>query len=227
MQKLAVGAVAVVAVVGAGAGVAATKLRTPQQESKAVLDDVAGQLGVSPQQLTNAFKTALKNRVDQAVEDGLLTQQQANRLKTAIDKQEVPMLGPGLHRGGPGGGHHFGFRMHKLEAAAKYLGMSQEALDKALQNGKTLAQVAKDQGKSVDGLVDALLAEHKAKIAQAVKNGKLTQKEADEFTAGLEKRLTDLVNGRFPRFDRNGPRFHRFDGPRESSLRPVPLLPTY
>lgn len=139
------------------------------------------------------------------------------------------MLGPGLRRGGPGGGgHHHGFRMHKLDAAAKYLGMSQQALEKALED-KTLAQVAKDQGKSVDGLVDALLAEHKAKIAQAVKDGRLTQEDADDLTAGLEKRLTDLVNGRFPRFDReNGPRFHRFDGPRESgATRPVPLLPTY
>ena len=45
------------AVSGAGGAVAATKLRTPEQESRAVLNDVADQLGVTPERLSNAFKT--------------------------------------------------------------------------------------------------------------------------------------------------------------------------
>lgn len=231
MQKLAVGVVAAVAVVGAGTGVAATQLRSPEKENKAVLDDVAGQLGVTSDQLTNALKTALKNRIDQAVKDGLLTQQEANRIKARIDRQDVPMLGPAFGfraHAGPGERHfRFGFRAHKLEGAAKYLGMSEEALRNALEDGKTLAQVAKDRGKSVDGLVDTLLADAKARIAEDVKKGELTQKQADEFTAGLEKRLTDLVNGRFPRLARPGHRPFHFKF-RESGLgpAPIPLLPT-
>ena len=39
-----------------------------------MLNDVAGQLGVTPERLSNAFKTALKNRIDQAVKDGHLTE---------------------------------------------------------------------------------------------------------------------------------------------------------
>ncbi|MGH2931836.1 MAG: hypothetical protein ACRDKK_03145, partial [Gaiellaceae bacterium] len=77
IQKIAVGAVLALAVSGAGAAVAATKLRSPEQESRAVLNDVAGQLGVTPERLSNAFKTALKNRIDQAVKDGHLTQAEA------------------------------------------------------------------------------------------------------------------------------------------------------
>jgi polyhydroxyalkanoate synthesis regulator phasin len=217
MQKIAVGAVAAVAVMGAGAGVAATKLRSPEQESKAVLNDVAGQLGVTPERLTNAFKTALKNRVDQAVKDGRLTKAEGDRIKAEIDRQSVPMLGPGFRPHGPGG-----FRMHwnhGLEDAAKYLGTTEAALRTQLENGKTLAQVAKDRGKSVDGLVDALVAEKRAHIQQHVKEGRLTQAQANEFLQGIRARVTDMVNGRFaPAFGRG---FRRDDGNRPSLFLPT------
>ena len=219
MQKIAVGAVAADAVMGAGAGVAATKLRSPEQESKAVLNDVAGQLGVTPERLTNAFRTALKNRVDQAVKDGRLTKAEGDRIKAEINRQAVPMLGPGFRPHGPGG-----FRMHRahhgLADAAKYLGMTEAALRTQLGNGKTLAQVAKDRGKSVDGLVDALVAEKRAHIQQHAKEGRLTQAQANEFLQGIRARVTDMVNGRFaPAFGRG---FRRDDDGNRPSL----FLPT-
>jgi polyhydroxyalkanoate synthesis regulator phasin len=197
IQKIAVGGALVLAVSGAGGAVAATKLRTPEQESRAMLNDVAGQLGVTPERLSNAFKTALKNRIDQAVKDGHLTQAEATSMKAAIDRESVPMLGPGFgfRHGGPG---HF--RGHQgLEAAAKYLGMTEAALRTQLQSGKTLAQVAKDRNKSVDGLVTALVAEKKARIEQAVKDGHLSPAQADELVAGIKEHVTAMVNGRFER----------------------------
>ena len=186
------------AVSGAGGAVAATKLRSPEQERQAVLNDVAGQLGVTPERLSNAFKTALKNRIDQAVKDGHLTQAQANRMKAAIDSESVPMLGPGFgfRHGGPG---HFGRGHHGLEAAAKYLGMTEAALRAQLESGKTLAQVAKNRNKSADGLVTALVAEKKARIEQAVKDGHLSQAQANELVAGIKEHVTAMVNGRFER----------------------------
>jgi polyhydroxyalkanoate synthesis regulator phasin len=198
IHKIAVGGALVLAVSGAGGAVAATKLRTPEQENRAVLNDVAGQLGVTPQRLSNAFKTALKNRIDQAVKDGHLTQAEATRMKAAIDRESVPMLGPGFgfRHGGPG---HFGRGHHGLEAAAKYLGMTEAALRAQLQGGKTMAQVAKDRNKSVDGLVTALVADKKARIEQAVKDGHLTQAQANELVAGIKEHVTAMVNGQFER----------------------------
>jgi hypothetical protein len=196
IQKIAVGGALVLAVTGAGGAVAATKLRTPEQENRAVLNDVAGQLGVTPERLSNAFKTALKNRIDQAVKDGHLTQAEATRMKAAIDRESVPFLGPGFRHGGPG---HFRRGHHGLEAAAKYLGITEAALRTQLESGKTLAQVAKDRNKSVDGLVTALVAEKKARIEQAVNDGQLSQARADELLANLKQHVTAMVNGRFER----------------------------
>jgi hypothetical protein len=230
IQKIAVGVVALVAVSGAGAAVAATQLRSPEQESRAVVNDAAAQLGVTPERLTNALKTALKNRIDEAVEDGRLTQEEGNELKRAIDEEDVPMLGPGFGKRlfgpgfGPGlekrhvGPHHFGH----LDVAAEYLGMTEAALREALEDGKTLAQVARDRNKSVDGLVDALVAQKRERINDAVEDGDLTRAQANEILEDVRGMVTDMVNGRFPRFD-GKPRFHWFGRPPE---RPA-LLPTY
>ena len=204
-HKLALGIALVFSVVAVGGAIGATKL-TPKQENEAVIDDAAKQLGVDPADLSNALKQALKNRVDAAVKDGRLTKQMGEAMKKRIDAGAVPLfgLGPRFDRE-----HGRGFFFHgKLEAAAMYLGMSEEQLRDALSNGKTLAQVARDHGKSVDGLVDAMLANVQQKLDDAVKAGRLTNAERNDMVAGLKKRITNLVNGRFPMPP--GPGFHHF-----------------
>ena len=71
-SKIAAGAGAALAVVGAGAAVAADRL-TPKVESQAIVNDAAKQLGVDPAKLSAALEQALKNRIDAAVKDGRLT----------------------------------------------------------------------------------------------------------------------------------------------------------
>src|SRR5829696_1303339 len=159
---------ALVVVVGAGAAIGATGALSPKDESQAVVDDAAKQLGVQPSQLTAALKQALKNRVDAAVAAGRLTQAQGTELKARI------------HAG--------------LDAAAAYLGMTETQLHTALESGKTLAQVAKSKGKSVDGLVAAMVADEKAELAAAVKAGRLTQAQANAIQSDLKGRITDMVN---------------------------------
>jgi hypothetical protein len=198
-NTLAVGAAALVAVVGSAGAIAATGALSPQEESRAVLDDVAERLGVESSELGDAIKAALKARVDAAVDAGRLTEAQAAELKERIDSDEVPLFG--LGRGGPGRGH-FG----DLDAAASYLGVTEEALRTELAEGRTLAEVAEAEGKSVDGLVDALVAAAKEDLQQAVADGRLTDAQRDDIVATLESRITAKVNGERG-FGRGGPGF--------------------
>ena len=195
-HHIAIGVVAALSVVGVGGAIAATQL-TPGQESRAVIDDAARQLGVEPNELSNALKQALKNRLDEAVRDGRLTEEQARRMKERIDAGDAPLfgLGPrGLHGPGHGLGHGPRGAFHaKFEAAAEYLGMTEDQLRNELRNGKTLAQVARDRNKAVDGLIDALVADVREKLG------------AENVPADLRRRITDMVNGRF----RPPPRLHR------------------
>jgi hypothetical protein len=201
MNKIAVGAVALTATVGAGGAIAATQL-SPRQESQAVVNDAAEQLGVEPSELTAALKQALANRVDAAVADGRLTEAHGAELKERIHAGDVPLLGlrgPGFgHRGH----HHFG----QLDAAASYLGMTEANLRAALEDGETLAQVARDRGKSVGGLVTAMTNAARADLNEAVQSGRLTDARRDSIVNGLRTRITALVNGEI------GPRVERREG---------------
>jgi hypothetical protein len=203
-RSLLAASAAILAVAGAGGAIAGTKLTSPKEESQAVLDDAAAQLGIEPSKLSAALKKAMQNRVDKAVADGRLTKEQGERLKTRIQSDDFPLLlGPGATRPfGPGGihrGFHRGgpFQRH-LDAAASYLGMTGTQLREALRGGKSLAAVAKDKGKSVDGLIDAMTTDAEQKLDEAVAAGRLTKAEKQEMLLGLEARITDLVNGRFP-----------------------------
>jgi ribosomal protein S20 len=193
---------AVLLVVGLGAAgaVAASRILSPNDESKAIIDDAAAQLGVQPKKLSDALKQALENRIDAAVDAGVLTAEQAQRLKARIDAGEYPFLfapsvdGRDGFRGDDlwqrGFGHHTDF----LGAAAAYLGITEDDLRETL-DGKTLAEMSKDKGKSVSGLVAALVAAEEKKIDEAVAGGRITKAQATEIKARLQDRMQVLVDG--------------------------------
>jgi polyhydroxyalkanoate synthesis regulator phasin len=205
-RKVIAGAAAALAVGGAGAGVAATKLTasSPSEESKAIVNDAAKSLGVEPSKLSAALKKAYEDRIDAAVAAGRLTKQQGDELKQRIESGNFPLVGA------PGFGHHFGGRHefgHGLDAAASYLGLTEDQLHSRLESGKTLAEIAKAQGKSVDGLKGAMVKDAKTHLDAAVKAGRLSSAEEQRVLADLEQRIDDLVNGKLPdRF----PRRHGF-----------------
>jgi polyhydroxyalkanoate synthesis regulator phasin len=206
-RKLLVGGVAVLAVAVTGGAYAATRDTTPQQESQAVVNDAANELGVEPSELTAALRQALANRVDQAVEDGRLTKAEGDALKARINSGDFPLFG-GPYRGFKHFGHWPEPLIHKdsLDTAASYLGLTEAQLRTQLNNGKTLAQVARDRDKSVDGLIDTLVKAQNESLDEAVEEGKLTQAEANQIKQGQRERIADFVNNGQLRF-----RFHGGD----------------
>ena len=93
-------------------------------------------------------------------------------------------------RGGKMGAH--------LEAAATALGMTSDELKTALSGGSSLADVAASKNVAVQKVVDAIVADEKAEIAQAVTDGKLTQAQADALQAKVIEHVTAIVNGERP-----------------------------
>lgn len=74
----------------------------------------------------------------------------------------------------------FDRRGEGLTAAAEALGISEDDLRAALADGKSIAQVAEEQGVDVQTVVDALVADAIARL--------------DELEASLPERMADLVN---------------------------------
>jgi hypothetical protein len=131
----------------------------------------------------------IKNALSGLVGDGTLTQAQADKVATAL-ANKLPkrgMRGPGGRFGGMG-------MAQAQDAAAKALAMTTTQLRTALQGGKSLATIAKDQEVSVDSLVKAMVTATEGELATAVKDGTLTQARADKIKSSLTQQITNRVN---------------------------------
>jgi hypothetical protein len=224
-KRVVAAASALALAVGAGAAVAASKGAGSSQDS--FLSRVAGHLGISTQKLEDATKAAAIDQVDEDLKAGRITTAQADELKARINKGELPFLhgfgprafgprgfGPPMRFHADGPGHGRG-----ISAAADYLNLSIPQVLQKLASGKSLAQIAKDQHKSVDGLKDAMIADAKTHLDQAVKDGYLTQAQADDMLNELKSHIDEIVNGNFFRGHRE---FHWRSGPPDASAWRLP-----
>jgi hypothetical protein len=218
-KRLITGLAAIAVIAGGGVALAASN---GSSGDKSFFARVAQHLGISTEKLQDATKAAAIDQVDADLKAGRITKAQADELKERIKNGDFPFFGPFQgRRFGPLGEPGFGFRHHigpiviHHEAAAEYLGLTGAQLDQKLRSGQTLAEIAKAEGKSVDGLKDAMLADAKKHLDQAVEDDKLTQAQADAMYKRLSADIDDIVNGNFPRFrhPRGMPPF----GPRDTT----------
>ena len=214
---------------GTGAAIAAVTKGDREKTEQAILDDAAKRLGVTSAKLRDALSAAQDAQLDKAVKDGDLTQRQADRLKE-LRSQSGSVLGGPMGalklRGGPhpfGRGHHGG-RLAGPKGAmigdlAGALGLSTEKLFEQLRAGKSIADVAKAQGTSLDDVRSAVRAKAKTRLDEAVKDGDLTRKQADAMIERLTERLEHLGSkrGLLPRRHR---RFGRDELPAPPDVRP-------
>lgn len=97
--------------------------------------------------------------------------------------------GWGFGRGmmGPG----FGRSWAEFDAAAEALGLTPEELFSQLHSGKTLEEIAQARGVDLEKVWEAVRAARvramKEAIQQAVKDGRMSQEQADWLLEGLEK----------------------------------------
>lgn len=135
--------------------------------------------------------------------------------------------GPGGPGGGPGiAGFGLGLGPGGGEvgsAVADYLGLTERALRDQLADGRSLADVARAQGRTVDGLEDAVVAATKTQLDRAVDDGWLGAKARDEILTQLREHVADLVARTPPPpppAGRAGRRFFGPGGPRGGDCRP-------
>jgi polyhydroxyalkanoate synthesis regulator phasin len=191
-MRIAVAAVLVSVIGVAMFGVVAhAQTATPQSTTTTVSDyvqkmwdAVAAKLGVKRADLDKAVKDAGSEVADQAVKDGKITQAQADKLKSGLQ------AGPGLGMMRGWGERGFGMKggcmggQGNQDAIAKALGMTTAELTAALQSGKTLQDLATAKGTDVATIQKTIM---KDQINQAVKDGKLTQAQADWMLQGIDQ----------------------------------------
>jgi len=161
------------------------------------LDKLASNLGVTREKLNQAIDDAANATVDDALANGDITQQRADKLKERIANGDgfAPFFGPGPGGHGPGRGHGFFFQGDLFKTAADKLGMSEQDLMTELRDGKSLADVAGEKNVSVDDLKAAILAAAKSDLDQKVTDGDITQDKADQIYSTISDHIDDMING--------------------------------
>ncbi|MFL5800165.1 MAG: hypothetical protein ACJ8CR_00180 [Roseiflexaceae bacterium] len=174
------------------------------------LDKLAAALQIQRSALDNAITSAGTSTADAAVQQGTLTQAQADALKARIQAGDLGALwsergGFRGERGGFKGGRQLGgIKQAILDAAAKALKITTSELSTQLRNGQTLAQLAQAHGTTEQAVTSAALTAAKAQLDQAVTNGTLTQAQADAIYAQLQQRGAQLLMPRGRGFGGHG-----------------------
>jgi lambda repressor-like predicted transcriptional regulator len=199
-------------------GRAADYLRIDEADVRDALRDgkslaaLAKAEGKSVDGLKNALRDELREDADRAVEDGVLTREEAERLvrklSAAVDELVEQGALPALEFGRPGlgpvplgppkadilpPGPPPGAGL--MKAVADYLDVDEAEIREAFGEGKSLADLAKDRGKSVDGLKRALRDAMREEANRAVEDGMLTKREADRLDEQFGAAVDKLVEG--------------------------------
>jgi hypothetical protein len=124
------------------------------------------------------------------VADGTISQAQADAVEAALD-DACPADGLGRGRGGPGG-------RVDLAAVASSLGISEEEVRAALDEGRSLADLATAAGVDVQAVIDAIVAVEAQHLEEHVAAGELTREDADARLADAEERAAAIVDGDVP-----------------------------
>ena len=164
---------------------------------------LAASLGVSVDKLKAAAVSAGSSTIDQGVQAGDFASDRAQDMKQKLQENPFALAGGrGGHRHremerdgdaerGPGrgpagqvgqmqGGPRLG-RGSVMSAVAGALGLDEQALMQQLRSGQSIADLARARGVSTTTIHSAAVAALKTDLAAAVKDGRLTQTQADQM----------------------------------------------
>jgi len=158
---------------------------------------LAEELGITVEELNAARQRAQARAIDQAVQDGRLTQEQADELKA---RQALAAY------------------LEPDALMADALGMTVEELQDARAAGKRLPEIIESQGLDMDDFRDALQQAHEDAVQRAVADGVITQEQADQF---LDRNGLFRPHGFGGRWEFRGPQGELFI---EGGLFPAPPI---
>lgn len=156
--------------------------------------EIAEAVGVDPQEIVDAAIAEAESRLEEAVDDGRLTEEQMDQMLERLAEDLPERLEQPWQPGGPMGGvfGQFGEGFWTMyDAVAEAVGVTPEDLFTELHEGKSVAEIAEEQGVEMeavrDALEDARVEARKQAIEQAVEDGRMSEEQADWLLEGLEQ----------------------------------------
>jgi DNA-binding transcriptional MerR regulator len=184
-------------------GLSPEELRASFSAGKSIAD-VAAEQGVALEEIENALQDKLSEHLAEKVANGDLTQEEADARLEEAKTRISEHLTQTFDGDGPGrfGGKGHGPRGHIMGTVAEQLGLSGEELRASFSAGKSIADVAAEQGVALEEIENALIDKLSEHLLDAVANGDLTQEEADARLEEAKTRISEHLN---QTFDGSGP----------------------
>jgi len=141
--------------------------------------------------------------LDELVEDGTLTQDQADAVRGGVQegaqawRDEHPRGNHGRPGHGPGRRGVPGLR-GAWEAAAEAIGVEPDALREGRRDGSSIAEIAEEAGVERQAVIDAVVAKATELIDGAVADGHLEEERATELKAGLPEHAKRFIDAKRP-----------------------------
>jgi predicted RNA-binding protein associated with RNAse of E/G family len=176
----------------------AEELQAQLKDGK-TLAQIAEAQGVAEDDVISLLTKQHEEQLAKAVEDGKLTQEQADKVKEKTAEMVKNMV-ENTHRG-MGGKMLVKFEMKDNQELLSLLKLDAEELQAQLKDGKSLAEIAEAQGVAEDDVISLLTKQHEEQLAKAVEEGKLTQEQAEkvkEKTAEMVKMMVEKHKGDRP-----------------------------
>lgn len=129
------------------------------------LAQIAQEKGKTADDIINAVVNKAKARLDQAVASGKLTQDQENQRLTKVRDAATKLVNtPNL----PTRLREFRGGLALIATTAEVTGLTPEQVQAERQAGKSLAQIAQENGKTADDIINALRTKGEQRLNQAL-----------------------------------------------------------
>jgi ribosomal protein S20 len=182
-------------------------------------------LGVDEAKLNAAFTGAVNDTVDQAVRDGTIRQDQADEVRSKAQSIAQKGLRALLLRGFSAGDEPAKSEAEMqanpkaaIVAAMDTLGIPVDEVQRGLESGKSLVDVAGAHNVDAQRLKTTILNTYKSQLDTAVRNGTLTQAQADRQYQAFAQEVDSIINGK-GRVGDKGANRPEIDAPTEAAER--------
>jgi len=175
-------------VLGMDATVLGEKLKSGETLAK-----IAADQKVDVKVLTSNLETNFKARIDKAVKDGKLTQENGDTIKAKIPEKVAKMMNEPMtkHKGRADKGNVFMNVKNQFPALVGLENPTQ--LEEQMKSGKTLADIAVSNGITKETLINGVQSLMKKNLAQAVTDNKITAEKATAIEAKMPQMIERMV----------------------------------
>lgn len=174
----------------------AATFKTEIQSGKTLVV-ISSEHGVSEEALKDFIKNQMTQHLDKAVVDGKIAQDKADQMKSNMDERINKMINAKAPM--QDGNHRMAKFDHKELLAL--LKMDVDTLKTEMKSGKTLAEIAGEQGVSEQALKDVIKQQMTQRLDKAVENGKIPQDKAVAIKANMDERIDKMIHAKKPMHD--------------------------